>query len=109
MILGIDTATRWLGLGLHSGTAVIAETGWKCQNNHTIELTPAIHEMLHRANLTPADLEAIAVAIGPGSYTGPARRVGRGQRDGSGQPNSADWCFYARYSCRLVWPYTGGN
>ncbi len=70
MILGIDTATRWLGLALHSGTAVIAETGWKCQNNHTIELTPAINEMLKRANLTPADLEAVAVAIGPGSYTG---------------------------------------
>ena len=70
MILGIDTATRWLGLGLHSGTAVLAETGWKCQNNHTIQLTPAIEEMLHRANVTMADLDAIAVAIGPGSYTG---------------------------------------
>ena len=70
MILGIDTATRWLGLALHSGTAVIAETGWKCQNNHTIELTPAINEMLKRAELTPTDLEAVAVAIGPGSYTG---------------------------------------
>ena len=70
MILGIDTATRWLGLALHSGTAVIAETGWKCQNNHTIELTPAINEMLKRADLTPSDLDAVAVAIGPGSYTG---------------------------------------
>lgn len=70
MILGIDTATRWLGLGLHSGTAVLAESGWKCQNNHTIELTPAIQEMLHRADLTVADLDGIAIAIGPGSYTG---------------------------------------
>lgn len=70
MILAIDTATRWLGLALHDGTAVLAETGWRCLNNHTIELTPAIDEMLHRAAITVDDLDGIAVALGPGSYTG---------------------------------------
>ncbi|MCP4356568.1 MAG: tRNA (adenosine(37)-N6)-threonylcarbamoyltransferase complex dimerization subunit type 1 TsaB [Chloroflexi bacterium] len=70
MILAIDTATRWLGLALHDGTAVYAETGWRCLNNHTIELVPAVAEMLQRASLTPADLTAVAIAIGPGSYTG---------------------------------------
>ncbi len=70
MILAIDTATRWAGLALHDGTAVIAEHGWRCANNHTIELPPAINKMLLQANLTPADLNGIAVAVGPGSYTG---------------------------------------
>lgn len=70
MILAIDSATRWAGLALHDGTAVIAEHGWRCLNNHTVELTPAIDDMLERAELTPADLSGIAVAIGPGSYTG---------------------------------------
>ncbi len=70
MILAIDSATRWAGLALHDGTAVIAEHGWRCANNHTIELSPAIDDMLGRADLSPADLAAIAVAIGPGSYTG---------------------------------------
>lgn len=70
MILAIDTATRWLGLALHDGTAVLAETGWRCLNNHTIELAPALQTLLGRANLSTADLKAIAVAIGPGSYTG---------------------------------------
>lgn len=70
MILAIDTATRWAGLALHDGTAVLAEHGWHCQNNHTVEMTPAITDMLARLSLTTADLSGIAVAIGPGSYTG---------------------------------------
>lgn len=70
MILAIDTATRWLGMALHDGTAVLAEMGWRCFNNHTIELAPNLQEMMQRANVSVADLSGIAVAIGPGSYTG---------------------------------------
>ncbi len=70
MILAIDTATRWLGLALHNGTAVLAECGWRCLNNHTVELTPAIQHMLYHAGTTMTDLTGIAVTIGPGSYTG---------------------------------------
>lgn len=70
MILAIDTATRWLGMALHDGTAVVAEMGWRCLNNHTIELTPSLNEMMQRAKLSAADLDGIAVALGPGSYTG---------------------------------------
>jgi tRNA threonylcarbamoyladenosine biosynthesis protein TsaB len=70
MILAIDTATRWAGLALHNGTAVTAEYGWKCFNNHTTEISPAIEEMLKRVDKIVADLEGIAIAIGPGSYTG---------------------------------------
>ncbi len=70
MILAIDTATRWLGMALHDGTAVVAEMGWRCLNNHTIELTPNLQQMMQRANVAAVDLTGIAVAVGPGSYTG---------------------------------------
>jgi tRNA threonylcarbamoyladenosine biosynthesis protein TsaB len=70
MLLAIDTATRWAALALYDGTQVIAELGWRCLNTHTIELTPALDEMFGRAGMVAADLSGIAVAIGPGSYTG---------------------------------------
>jgi tRNA threonylcarbamoyladenosine biosynthesis protein TsaB len=80
MILAIDTATRWLGLALHDGRSVLAETGWRLGNSHTVELAPAVADMLTRAKLEAADLSAIAVAIGPGSYTG--LRIGLGLAKG---------------------------
>ncbi|MEM7335985.1 MAG: tRNA (adenosine(37)-N6)-threonylcarbamoyltransferase complex dimerization subunit type 1 TsaB, partial [Chloroflexota bacterium] len=70
MILAIDTATRWLGVAIHDGTAVLAESGWRCLNNHTTELADAIQALMARAKMEPNDLTGIAVAIGPGSYTG---------------------------------------
>ncbi len=80
MILAIDTATRWTGLALHDGTAVITEMGWRSVNTQTIELAPAINQITERQNVAISDLEAIAVAIGPGSYTG--LRVGLGVAKG---------------------------
>lgn len=70
MILAIDTATRWLGLALHDSTTILAEYGWHCANNHTIELAPAVSQMLQQSQIATADLTGLAVAIGPGSYTG---------------------------------------
>jgi tRNA threonylcarbamoyladenosine biosynthesis protein TsaB len=76
MILAIDTATRWTGLALYDGRALLAETGWHSTNTHTVELAPAVADLLRRTGLEVSDLAAVAVAIGPGSYTG--LRIGLG-------------------------------
>ena len=76
MLLAIDTVTRWTGLALFDGATLLAEWGWRCQNTQTIELAPAVLDLLGRTGYTMADLTALTVASGPGSYTG--MRVGLG-------------------------------
>ncbi|HZD10970.1 MAG TPA: tRNA (adenosine(37)-N6)-threonylcarbamoyltransferase complex dimerization subunit type 1 TsaB [Candidatus Binatia bacterium] len=80
MLLAIDTATRWTGLALHDGTAVIAEHGWRSINMQSVELAPAVDRMLARADVRADSLKGIAVALGPGSYTG--LRIGLGLAKG---------------------------
>lgn len=76
MILAIDTATKWTGLALYDGRTLLAETGWHSTNTHTVELAPSVAELLRRTGIQATDLAAVAVAIGPGSYTG--LRIGLG-------------------------------
>jgi tRNA threonylcarbamoyladenosine biosynthesis protein TsaB len=70
MLLAIDTATRGISLALHDGSRVIAEASWETANHHTVELAPAVDAMLAQAKLKTNDLSAVAVALGPGSFTG---------------------------------------
>jgi tRNA threonylcarbamoyladenosine biosynthesis protein TsaB len=66
LILAIDTATHYAGLALLKSDGILAEEYWFSGRNHTVELMPRLVRMLHHANLTMADLTALAVSLGPG-------------------------------------------
>jgi len=70
MLLAIDTATHRASIALHDGDALRGECTWEAANRHTVTLLPHIVEMLEETGITAADLSALAVCIGPGSYTG---------------------------------------
>jgi len=70
MLLALDTATQYASIALYDGQAVVAELSWRSERRHTVELAPQVANLLQLAGLGPADLTALAVAIGPGSYTG---------------------------------------
>lgn len=70
MLLAVDTSTQWMGLALYNGAEVIAEHTWRSQGHHTVELAPAIEWMMSHAQVKPQDLRVLAVALGPGSFTG---------------------------------------
>ena len=71
MLLAIDTSTRQAGIALYEGVrGLVAEYNWHSANRHTEELMPAIAQMLAQAGVQPSGLRAVAVALGPGSFTG---------------------------------------
>ncbi len=70
MLLALDTATRLISIALHDGQTLVAESTWQAGAFHTIELAPQAALLLRRAGLEPGQLSGLAVAIGPGSYTG---------------------------------------
>lgn len=74
MLLAIDTSTSQIGLALYDGAQVISEYAWRSSQRHTVELAPAISELLTRCGLTMDDIRALGVALGPGSFT--SLRVG---------------------------------
>jgi tRNA threonylcarbamoyladenosine biosynthesis protein TsaB len=70
MILAIDTATRCASIALYNRTGVLAEESWRSENNHSVEVMPAITRLMERQGVPLQDLTGIAVALGPGSFTG---------------------------------------
>ena len=70
MLLAIDTATSKIGIALYNGVEVLHESVWLSPYRHTVELAPAIENALQQTSHSMDDVEAIGLAIGPGSYTG---------------------------------------
>ncbi|MBI2428779.1 MAG: tRNA (adenosine(37)-N6)-threonylcarbamoyltransferase complex dimerization subunit type 1 TsaB [Ignavibacteriales bacterium] len=70
MILGIETATEVCSAALvHQGT-VLGERSLYEKNIHSERLLMIIDEVLIGASFSAKNLDAIAVSIGPGSFTG---------------------------------------
>jgi tRNA threonylcarbamoyladenosine biosynthesis protein TsaB len=74
MLLAVDTSTARLGLALYEGTQVLAESLWLSHARHTVELAPALDELFRRTGIKLDEVDALGVAIGPGSFT--SLRVG---------------------------------
>ena len=74
MELSIDTSTRYASVGLSERGSPVEELSWRSERNHSVELAPAIRELLRRRRVDISDLCAIFVAAGPGGFS--ALRVG---------------------------------
>ncbi len=69
-ILGVDTSTPIGSVGLIDGERFVAEHTLSIVKAHSSRLMPAIDQILKWGDLTVHDLDACAVGIGPGSFTG---------------------------------------
>ncbi len=70
MLLAVETATELVGVALSDGDTVVAEAWVAGRRRHAETLAPLVGEVLRRAGVTPGDLGAVAVDVGPGLFTG---------------------------------------
>jgi tRNA threonylcarbamoyladenosine biosynthesis protein TsaB len=70
LILQIETATQACSAAISRDGVTIAVKELVAQNIHAGSLTLFIEEVVKTSGITYADLDAIAVSKGPGSYTG---------------------------------------
>jgi tRNA threonylcarbamoyladenosine biosynthesis protein TsaB len=70
LLVAIDTATRFAGLALFDGKTVLSESSWRSHRNHSVELMPQLVHMIAQQRMGAGDIAAVAVTIGPGSFTG---------------------------------------
>jgi len=69
-LLAFDTSNQALSLAVLEDEHLLAQTTLNIKKNHSITLMPAIDFLMNSLDMKPKDLDRIAVAQGPGSYTG---------------------------------------
>lgn len=70
VILALETSTAVCSVALARDGEIIAIRENREGRSHATLLTVFIGEILNEAKLKPEELDAVAVSIGPGSYTG---------------------------------------
>jgi len=69
-LLAIETSGSSLGVALHTDQGVVFERDVTAGSIHGRALAPLIDECLRNHGLSVDQLEAVAVSVGPGSWTG---------------------------------------
>ncbi|WP_103026616.1 tRNA (adenosine(37)-N6)-threonylcarbamoyltransferase complex dimerization subunit type 1 TsaB [Salinibacter altiplanensis] len=69
-LLALETATATCGVAVLNDDGVVAEAHLHRPRVHAERLTPLIEDVLGHADVSTEALNAVAVSMGPGSYTG---------------------------------------
>lgn len=70
LILAFETSAKAAGAALHDGAKLLAETYQNTGLTHSQTLMVMAEDLLTQCGMTAADVTHIAVAAGPGSFTG---------------------------------------
>ena len=69
-LLAFDTSGKSLSIAILKQDPLLAEKFLNINNQHSVNFLPALKGLLEETNLSFNDISALAVSIGPGSFTG---------------------------------------
>ena len=69
-LLAMETATSSQSVALVEDDRLLAELSYEAKGNRGGVLLPTVDQVLQKAGLAARDLDAVAVSVGPGSFTG---------------------------------------
>lgn len=69
-LLAIETATPVQSVALAEDDRLLAELSYEAKGQRGGLLLPAVDQVLKKAGVAARDLDAVAVSVGPGSFTG---------------------------------------
>ncbi len=69
-ILGIESSTQVASVAVIEGDTVLGELTYNLGKTHSEKLLPMVRSLLSFLDMAPAGLDGLAVALGPGSFTG---------------------------------------
>lgn len=70
MLLALDTSTALTGLACYDAGGLLGECSWYSGRNHTAQVLPQLQVLLQHIGRSRTDLQAVGVALGPGSWSG---------------------------------------
>ncbi len=70
LILSIETSTPVCSVALHQSGNLLAQSSLMLRQSHSVMLTSLLKQITEQSGYSLHDLDAIALAKGPGSYTG---------------------------------------
>ncbi|MEQ8337846.1 MAG: tRNA (adenosine(37)-N6)-threonylcarbamoyltransferase complex dimerization subunit type 1 TsaB [Cyclobacteriaceae bacterium] len=69
-IFSIESSTKVCSVAIHDGEELIGSQIYHLEHSHSSLLPEIIKQLLTNCNLELQEIDAIAISIGPGSYTG---------------------------------------
>jgi tRNA threonylcarbamoyladenosine biosynthesis protein TsaB len=70
MLLAIDTSTNNASIAIFSEDTLLASYVWHVGQEHSVQIYEAIISLMERSHVSIESIDAIAIAIGPGSFNG---------------------------------------
>lgn len=70
LLLALDTSTHQASIALCTETVLLGEYTWNAGNNHSVEVLEYARRVVADCGTTMQELDALAVATGPGSFNG---------------------------------------